>query len=462
MVRFLAASAAVAAVSATAAVPGVDSPAGCPSGTVFALSNGSDTNDGCSAATAVQSLSVAQEISRATAASHPSTQVFVSSSRVRGEGITFGSNDTAISWTGISLDGESPATISGSILLPPLSTWQNVTDPDTLARIRDTTARSVVRKLPLDGLATADEVGRLTRHGYAVGAAPPPMELFYNGEKLQRSRWPKPGDPLVAMSTVQNGNSSAPMFSLNTTRPFEWPASALDDDGIWLEGIVSENWAWTYNHAIPLANGSMTLQYPEQYEVQIFAYNYCCHNRFFFDNVFEEISQPGEYYINTTEQAIYIIPPTDSTNERDMEAGDSQLTASVLSTPVFSFQPDAVGVKLANVSITETRGTAIDANEAIAIELRNLEIHNIGLAGATVGRASNLVDSHIYNVGTEAVSVSGGNVTSLQSGDSRIANVHIHDFAQWNKVYEAGVSISGVGNTGANQHCQHVVDAHAT
>jgi hypothetical protein len=38
-----------------------------------------------------------------------------------------------------------------------------------------------------------------------------------------------------------------------------------------------------------MQNGSVSTVYSEVENLQIFAPSYCCHNRFFFDNVFEEL-----------------------------------------------------------------------------------------------------------------------------------------------------------------------------
>jgi hypothetical protein len=46
------------------------------------------------------------------------------------------------------------------------------------------------------------------------------------------------------MSHVHNKNKSAPIFDLNSTRPTKWAASKSSNDGVWLDGIVSDNWVW--------------------------------------------------------------------------------------------------------------------------------------------------------------------------------------------------------------------------
>ena len=87
-----------------------------------------------------------------------------------------------------------------------------------------------------------------------------------------------------------------------------WSASKRDGS-VWLDGLLGQNWVWTFNQIAWQQNGSLSLAYPEESDLVLFSPTYCCHNRFFFDNVFEEIALPGEYYVNTTERLVYMIPP---------------------------------------------------------------------------------------------------------------------------------------------------------
>lgn len=188
----------------------------------------------------------------------------------------------------------------------------------------------------------------------------------------------------------------------------------------------------------------MSVVYPEVSDVEEFSPTYCCHNRFFFDNVFEEISEPGEYYINVSSQMIYAIPPTNLTG-----SAESPVVASLQVAPLFSFADGSSNITVANISLSSTRGTAIDAQKATGVQLKNLEISNIGLVGVELGPGSSLKSSHLHGIGASGVVVVAGTTTTLMHGDSTVSNCHIHHFAVWNKVYQPAVSVNGVGNTGA-------------
>jgi hypothetical protein len=140
----------------------------------------------------------------------------------------------------------------------------------------------------------------------------------------------------------------------------------------------------------------MSVAFPEAYPLTLSWSGYCCHNRFFFDNVFEELSAPGEYYVNVTERTVYAIPPAvDSKTTTSSSASGSTRTtatatttvaataaatattvvvASVLVDTILSFDATAADIVVANLSITVTRGSGIDAEQASRVRLLNLEV----------------------------------------------------------------------------------------
>ena len=187
---------------------------------------------------------------------------------------------------------------------------------------------------------------------------------------------------------------------------------------------------WTYNRVVWLQNGSLSLAFPEVDDIEEFAPTYCCHNRFFFDNVFEEINLPGEYYINVTSRIIYMIPP-----DNWAESGVT-VSGSLLNEPVIIFDADATDISFVNVKLEQARGMAIDAGGAERIFLSRLEITGFGLEGVTdLGAHSSLTQTHIHDIGAGGVSMEAGDKASLTPGNATVSHCHIHDWAYWNKVW---------------------------
>ena len=71
-----------------------------------------------------------------------------------------------------------------------------------------------------------------------------------------------------------------------------------DVENIWLDGVLSSTWEWTYNQieSIDVENSYITLKYPELSGI--------CHGasirlpHFYFENIPEELDQNGEYWID--------------------------------------------------------------------------------------------------------------------------------------------------------------------
>ena len=442
----------------------MDQGAGCDDVFVDSV-DGSDDADGCTARTSVATLARAQQLTwtrKHPGGEHEGSEqdvtevtVWMSGEFYLREGLKFTAADKHTRWTSLPAS-PTPATIYGGIALPDIAKWKPVTDPDTLARVKDPKARKLLRELSLASspfnLSTTD-IGRPTRRGFVVGGQAPPLELFFNGSRLKRSRWPKSGAPPSSISRIDNPNKTSPVFSVNSTIPLHWNASmAPEGGGVWLDGLLGQNWVWTYNRVKVLANGSLTLAYPEVSDLQLFSPTYCCHNRFFFDNVFEEISQPGEYYVNITEKKVYLVPPTEAETETEnATAHVPMFMASTLTEPLFSFDVTASDMSFTNITVTVSRGTAFSAMRSSRIVIENVEVSNMGLDAVVLGSESAVLSSHLHHLGGTGVQVTGGSTAKLIPGNSSVRNCEIHHFAEVNQVYTPAVSVYGVGNS--VEHC---------
>lgn len=235
---------------------------------------------------------------------------------------------------------------------------------------------------------------------------------------------------------------------------------AAGGGGVWLDGLLGQNWVWTYNRAEALSNGSLTLAYPEVDDLKLFSPTYCCHNRFFFDNVFEEISDPGEYYVNITEMVLYLIPPAGMETRSGFTpppaptasaAVQPALMASTLTEPIFSFDANVTNMTFDNIALTVSRGTGFAAIESTRIIIENVEISNMGLDGVVLGADSAVLNSHLHHLGGMGVQITGGSTAMLTPGNSIVRNCEVHHFAEVNQVYTPGIALYGVGNI--VEHC---------
>ena len=130
------------------------------------------------------------------------------------------------------------------------------------------------------------------------------------------------------------------------------------------------------------------------------------------------------------------------------------VSASLLNAPLFVFADGATNISLRHLNLTTGRATAIDAHAAQGqITIDDVEIAYFGLGGIELGSNSTVSNGHLHDLGGQAVDMYGsGDPETLTPGNSAVVNCHIHDWAQWSRVYTPAIAIGGVGNR--VQHCK--------
>ena len=146
-------------------------------------------------------------------------------------------------------DGEAVWLVGGRELKA--ESFVPVEDPQIHGRIINEEARAEVRQVSLLEQGVTD-YGQLSRRGYGIRPDPPaPMELFVNGERMVLARWPNdsnanmaevldPGPTEKDQTAFWEGGGS---FRYDFDRPRLW----AEADEIWLDGVFSQDWSWSYN-----------------------------------------------------------------------------------------------------------------------------------------------------------------------------------------------------------------------
>ena len=145
----------------------------------------------------------------------------------------------------------------------------------------------------------------------------PPRQLFYRGQRQRRSRWPKydPANPLAGGWIVPEG----PDPDLDVYQTLRYPPGALPRQ--WQQPCQAEvnlygGYGWC-NAVVPLLGidyerrtvrlGRRPID--EDQQPWFFSMRMTTHNRFYIENVREELTQPGEWCYDGAEQAVYFWPP---------------------------------------------------------------------------------------------------------------------------------------------------------
>jgi parallel beta-helix repeat protein len=163
-------------------------------------------------------------------------------------------------------------------------------------------------------------------------------------------------------------------------------------------------------------------------------------DRYYVQNLREELDAPGEWYLDRGSWTLYFWPP-------EPLAGRS-VYAPVLSTIV----------QLEKASHVTFRGLVIEGSEGTAVVLRDTTeclvagctIRNVGNyhgSGVSVagGRSNGVVGCDIHDTGSSAISLSGGDAPTLTPAENYADNNYIHHVGVYYK-QGVGVALHGVGN----------------
>lgn len=244
--------------------------------------------------------------------------------------------------------------VSGMAALRP-EWFVPVSDQEVLSRVIDPAARERLLQCDLRAHGITD-FGQLSRRGHDVTppeiTKTPPPELYVNGTRMTRARWPNPDDhfPQFLRGVQQSRHGVVGRAGIVDPGPtaddadfldrggtiryaFDRPARWTLADDLWLSGVFSWSWEWSFNRvsAIDVPSQTITLRYGERSRIT----DQYSHDYFFAENLLEEIDQPGEYFLDRTTGTLFLLPPN------GFGGNDTAVCLSMLSAPL---------VRLSNVS----------------------------------------------------------------------------------------------------------------
>ncbi len=318
-----------------------------------------------------------------------------------------------------------------------------------------------IRVLDLSGYGvTADRIGQVRAFGQyntaekydASGSLY--CELFCNGKRMTLSRYPNTGEYLYTGKIVDNGDSREVYTSAGTQTnagwetmkfprggTFEAPADVIErvkswaqSPDVWMFGYFQYDWADSTTPLASVGDNTITTEYASVYGFKEGA-------PYYFFNVFEELDQEGEWYIDRDGLKLYFIPP----------AGFEQQTVELsLETENLVTIDGAENVTFDGITFTGTRASAIKGS-GNHITIRGCTIRNVGEnAIELTGEHILAEDNEITATGKGGLILTGGDRQTLQSSGNVATNNLIHDWSQVYRTYQAAVSLNGVGGT-----CSH-------
>ena len=356
----------------------------------------------------------------------------------------------------ISAYQDEKVTINAGVDIP-LSAM-NIADSDfTNAIIDKPNAGSILQYNLKD--AQIEDLGEISLRGHLISDEKEAQaELSLNGEVQKLAGWPngeytgliKPTDSNEYGKRTKSGIANGCSFQVNYDRPSQWSKP----EQAWLSGTIGPNYEFDYypvsrfdseEKRVYLSRGALEKYYTEPY--------------YRFENVPEELDEPGEYYIDRQSGMLYFYPPEDAPK-------DSVLTIT-MSTPTWDVSGKAPNsmfriensknIVFENLIFKGGRGSAITGKNNSNIQFINCEINSFGENGIRFDSSTDIKisDCKIHDVGQDGILfVSCGNYKTLSPSNIVVSNNDIYNFARLERSYKTGIDFGYrcVGATAANNH----------
>lgn len=255
-------------------------------------------------------------------------------------------------------------------------------------------------------------------------------ELFFNHKPMQLARWPDADatDPFVTIDKALSDTR----FTYTGDRPKRW-SHAKD---VWFHGYWARMWADRYAHptTIDTATRSVTLSSKPGYGITGGQPYYAV-------NLLEEITQPGEWYLDRSTGFLYFWPPSSLT------APDAEVFLSTLDKPLITMK-DASWVRFFHLTLEMGRDSLVTISGGEHNTLDHCVLRNAGRVGVRIsgGHDNGVARCEITETGEDGVRLDGGDRKSLTLAHNYVRNSHLHRFSRWVWTYTPAVRMAGAGN----------------
>ncbi len=365
------------------------------------------------------------------------------------EKVSFSAEDSGLAGAPVVYAAEPGAevSLSGSQTIPPAA-FIPIADAAMTARL-DASAQGKVLCVDLTALGVPKS--QVPSDNFRLPFAVP--ELFFNGKRMTLACWPNEGwatiKTIVDEGTMKNDGSvtdsadpnkqrpaenKGGVFTYEGDRPSRWSLAA----GVWLHGFWCFDW---YDDAIRVAaidpvKHEITLKVGHQYGVR---QGNPSPRRWRAVNVFEELDQPGEYFIDRETNRLYFWPPE--------KIETARVTLATRDEPLLTLQ-NVRNLTLRGLTFEEAQGdgmTVIDCRR-VSVEgclFRNLRRKAIYMDG---GAGNRIFACDIHDTGTGGIHLGGGDRKTLTPAGHVVENTHIWNFSVHQLTYASALQLSGVGN----------------
>jgi hypothetical protein len=310
--------------------------------------------------------------------------------------------------------------------------WASIKDPAVIAKLNPSVRHRILETdLKANGI---DDWGDAT----AMKKLP---ELFVEGAPQTLARWPNEGfvktGEILGQDTFKVWGSISGCkdgkFRFVEDRAKSW----VDEPDVRLYGYWFWDWFEEYQQValIDPAESSFTLTKPYS------AYGYRKGQRYFAVNVFRELDQPGEWYLDRVKGKLYWLPPA------NVAVSTANIVLSVYSEPFFALE-NVEHVVLLRLTLQDGRQDGIQIKGGSDCLVAGCTLRRLGGDAIIIdgGHHHGIFGCSMSVLGFGGMRVNGGDRQSLQPGNHFVENCKVSDISRIKRTYAPAVHLDGCGN----------------
>lgn len=352
--------------------------------------------------------------------------------------LSFGPEDSGTADHRVAYQGVPEGTVRlvGGHEVPPTA-FARVSKQDVLNRLpaesRETVVAADLKALGITEYSTFPD---------GFESAPAVPELFFNDERMTLACWPNEGWAEIA-KVVESGpapwrkfeSDKLGVFEYQGDRPERW-ARAAD---LWLEGYWCFDWAGETVRVKAIDTQAKTITLAKQHVYGIGSGN-SAPRRYRAINLLEELDQPGEYYLDRADGALYFWPPK--------ALDGARIVLSTLADPIVATKGTS-HLRLSGLVVEAGMGTGIRVEDGQNVEVDRCVVRNTGQNGVVVtgGVAHRVTSCDIHDTGMAGLMLDGGDRKTLTPSRHVASNNDIHHVSRRMRTHAYNVHIGGVGVT---------------
>jgi parallel beta-helix repeat protein len=279
-------------------------------------------------------------------------------------------------------------------------------------------------------------------------------EVVFDDQPMQSARWPN--DEFAVFTEVVDAGASKPTHwvTREVYRPgsFRFPGDRAKqwdfERGIWLHGFWCYDWCDEALKAASYDPATGELRFAVKHAYGIGSpWSQHGARRFYALHVFEELDQPGEYYLDRANNRLYFWPPGD--------VASKPVRLTLCPQPLMAVDGVAHLV-VRDLTIENGRDSGVVLKNCRHCSIENCLVRNMGRNGIRLGGTDvAAVGCEVTQTASQGISVYAGDRKTLTPGRCSVVGCHIHHVGRLDWMGGRGITLGGCGNRAANNLIHH-------